>query len=190
MSERLSHSPERHESKPSPEHHKRQRELQEQIIERGESARHEYAEKLGEIRKETEELAKSSHEAVRHTPEAPADNPEIPEFINKDLKNQAYARTLKRAQRQLPAPARAFSKVIHQPVVETISDLSASTIARPSGILAGGITAFLGSTLFLWLARHYGYEYNFLLFALLFAGGFFIGLLVELGLYFAARRQR
>src|SRR5690606_36501416 len=111
-------------------------------------------------------------------------------LANRELKDLAYRRTLKRVQSKLPAPARAFSKVIHNPAVEAASELAGKTVARPSGVLAGGVAAFLGSSLFLWVARHYGYEYNYVLFALCFVGGFFVGLLVEFGLRLANRRSR
>src|SRR4051812_18230473 len=37
-------------------------------------------------------------------------------YVNRELKEMAYSRVLNRARKQLPAPARAFSKVVHQPI--------------------------------------------------------------------------
>lgn len=188
MSERAPHSPEHH-ARPSHEVAKRQHEAHKETMERGEHARHEHAERLDEIRLEAHEIAKPSHEFAKDHLDTPAEAESLGS-VNHDLKDIAYQRTLKRTQRQLSPSARTFSKIVHHRVVESASEALGNTVARPSGVLAGGITAFLGSTIFLWLARHYGYEYNFLLFALLFVGGFAIGVLVELGLYLAARRSR
>lgn len=153
-------------------------------------ARHEHAERLDEIRKEAEAVAASSHDIRRNQePEKPTAESEITLPINRELKDTAYQRTLSRTRRQMSAPSRTFSKIVHQPAVEAVSDTMATTVARPSGILAGGITAFIGSSLFLWISRHYGYEYNFLLFSLLFIGGFFIGLIIELVLRFTAKKR-
>jgi len=170
------------------EHHKQQEALKIKV-EQGKKATNEHAERLDDIRKETESTATSAKESLRRQLED--DSPskaEKPVYVNRELKNIAYQRTLKRTRQHLSTPSRAFSKIIHQPSVEAVSEFAANTVARPSGILAGGVAAFLGSSLFLWISRHYGYEYNFLLFALFFVGGFFIGLLVEIGLRLASKR--
>ncbi len=149
-------------------------------IEQGKNAQHEHAERLDEIRKQTETLSKSSKESDKHgEKQISSENVEKPIHVNKELKNMAYQRTLRRTRRQLNTPSRLLSKVIHQPVIESVSEVAGKTIARPSGLLTGGIAAFVGSSLFLWISRYYGYEFNFLLFIIFFVGGFFIGLLVE-----------
>lgn len=98
----------------------------------------------------------------------------------RELKRDAYARSLKKIHSELHPAARAFSKLVHHKAVETASEVSGKTIARPSGILGGGIAAFVGSGLLLYLARYYGFEYNFTTFLLLLSVGFVIGLVVEL----------
>lgn len=178
MSERLPHSPEKNQGN-DPELQKLQNEALAELQEKSKLSRHEHAEKLEEIRVKAEQEAKAAEITKSElAPEKP-DNDQ-PLYINRELKDMAYKRTLKRTRSRLPAPLRPLSKFIHQPAVEAISEFGAKTIARPSGVLAGGITAFLGSSLVLWVSRHYGYEYNFLLFALLFIGGFFVGLILEL----------
>lgn len=187
MTERAPQTPE-NAAEISAEHRKKQHESLNRTIEHGKKARHEHAENIDAIREAAERQSKSAAE-VSHTSEDSSEH-ERPAYVNRELKAMAYRRTLKRTQQQLSAPSRVLSKIVHQPTIEAVSDFASGTVARPSGILAGGITAFVGSSLFLWVARHYGYEYNFLLFALLFVAGFFIGLLVELGLRLAAHRSR
>lgn len=159
---------------------------------RAESTRHNHAEKVERIRSQIEAEAKSKHEHEEHhkTKESEKTELEQPVLINKELKQMTYKRTLRKTQNKLPAPYKTLSKVIHQPVVEAVSEVAGKTVARPSGVLMGGVFAFIGSSLFLWISKHYGYEYNFLLFLSFFAGGFIIGILVELGLYLANRKSK
>ena len=100
-------------------------------------------------------------------------------YVNQELKQQTWNRSMTRVRKHLSAPSKAFSKVIHQPVVDSVSRVSEKTVARPSGFLMGSIFAFIGSSAFLWTARHYGFAYNYLLFFLFFVVGFAVGLLVE-----------
>lgn len=90
------------------------------------------------------------------------------------------ARELSRVQRQLPARDRTLSRVIHQPVVRAVSEAAAGTISRPSGLLGGGIVAFIGSAAYLYFTHHVGVPYNYVVFSLLFVGGFAFGLVLEL----------
>jgi hypothetical protein len=73
-----------------------------------------------------------------------------------------------------------LSKVIHQPVVRAVSEVAAKTISRPSGLLGGGIVAFLGSAGYLYFTKYIGLPYNYFIFTLLFLGGFVVGLSLEL----------
>lgn len=109
--------------------------------------------------------------------------------VHKQLKTDAYKRTIKKVQTKLPAPERVMSKVIHQPAVDAVSNVTAKTIARPSGFFGGSLFAFLGSAAFLYMAKFYGFSYNYAVLFMLFVGGFVLGLLVEL-LWRAIFRRR
>lgn len=101
-------------------------------------------------------------------------------YLSREVKQSAYKQTMKQMRRHLSSPERTFSRIIHQPIVDVVSENSAKTIARPSGILGGGITALLGGSALLYLAKHYGFQYNYLVFILLFVAGFALGLLLEI----------
>ena len=138
-----------------------------------------HAELLDEIRLETEVQAMPIEEITvghieKEEPEAAAS------LVSKDLRQMKYSRTLQSIRKDLSAPEKALSKIVHNPVVDAVSSAAEKTVARPSGLLFGGIFAFLGSSSFLYIAKHYGYEYNFLMFALFFAAGFGLGLILEL----------
>lgn len=151
-----------------------------ELIEKGRDARNEHAEKLDDIRHEAKAEALSRDEILSaQTEKDPPAGGEATGLINKELKGMAYSRTMTRIRKDLPLPERAFSRIIHNRAVESVSELGAKTLARPSGVLMGGLFAFVGSSVFLWVSKYYGYEYNFLMFSALFIAGFFLGLALE-----------
>lgn len=101
-------------------------------------------------------------------------------FVNKELKDMAYARTMNRVRQQLSPVGRKFSKLVHQPVVNTVSEGVAKTVGRTSGLFAGGLVALVGTSAYYWISKHYGYDYNFLIYLILLAGGFVVGWLIEM----------
>jgi hypothetical protein len=113
-----------------------------------------------------------------------------PRRIDRALKQITLRRELQQIRRQLPRAVRAFSQVIHQPAVRAISEAASRTVSRPSGLLGGGVLAFTGTTIYLYLARHIGFTYNYLVFLLLLAGGFVLGLLAELAVHLILSSRR
>ncbi|MCA9332373.1 hypothetical protein KDA00_00700 [Candidatus Saccharibacteria bacterium] len=107
----------------------------------------------------------------------------------KELKTDAYQKTLKNVRRRLSKPDKLLSKVIHNKTVESVSEVGGKTIARPSGILGGGLCALLGSAFLLYMSSHYGFEYNYFVFFMLFAGGFFVGMFGELLLRYILKKD-
>lgn len=107
-----------------------------------------------------------------------------------ELKNQSYKKKMKQIRSQLSTPERSFSEFIHQPLINNLSEVGSKTIFRASGILGGSITALLGSLIFIYTAKHYGFSYNYLVFFMLFAGGFVVGLLGEVLIRLYKRHPR
>ena len=167
-------------------------EVLDQLAEKGHESAKAHAEKVKEtledIREEAEEEATTTEDLVKLEDEA-TKQPEPNLYVNDDLKSLKYKRTLQAVRKDLKPSERVLSKVIHNKAVDAASEVAGKTIARPSGFLVGSIFAFVGSSVFLWISRHYGYEYNFLMFAMLFVAGFMIGLLVEMGLRLATRKS-
>jgi hypothetical protein len=129
-----------------------------------------------ELAQNAKEEAVVGKDLVGHEKHRPAQSDM---YVTKELKQQTWNRSMTRVRKHLSVPSKAFSKVIHQPVVDSVSRISEKTVARPSGFLMGSVFAFLGSSVFLWIARHYGFAYNYLLFFLFFVVGFAVGLIVE-----------
>ena len=177
MSEKLNHpSPEHH--KATPEHESReQAERLKHIHEKGEKAENEARNNIEAIQKSIEESAVSGKEystAEKETPQNTVYG------VNKELKSTAYKRVLKKTQSQLSTPEKTLSKVIHNPIVEKTSDVAAKTVARPSGILFGGIGAFIGTLILLYISKRSGFTYNYLVFVLLFIACYILGVIIEL----------
>ncbi|MEI7683088.1 MAG: hypothetical protein WCJ24_02175 [Candidatus Saccharibacteria bacterium] len=174
MSEQLQKGHERFSSPKGAEHETNQREAAPEHQPRHE--KHDL-EPVAELSKHAKEEAIAGKDLVSHEKTGPS---ESPLYVNRELKQQTWNRTMTRVRKHLSAPNKALSKAIHQPVVETVSRVGEKTVARPSGVLTGGICALIGSSFFLYMSKHYGFKYNYLLFAMFFVGGFFIGLIIEL----------
>ncbi len=175
------HTPRHHEAREhAPAHQERAHHLTE--IEH-----HKTAEHLTHARQSIEQHAVSGKEVAPSGSENQA--PQGPSHVNRELKSMSLKRTLTRTRKRLSTPEKLISQTIHQPIIEKISEAGSQTVARPSGILGGGIVAFLGSALSYFVAKRYGFEYNYTLLLCLFVGGFFLGMLIELA-WHARRRKR
>jgi hypothetical protein len=124
------------------------------------------------------EAAEAAPEPSQHT------------VINRQLKQITLRRELKQLQRKESRPERVLSRLIHQPAVRALSETAGQTISRPSGLLGGSLTAFVGTTGYLYSARHYGWRYNYLVFLFLMAAGFGLGLVLELLVHLATAGRR
>lgn len=110
------------------------------------------------------------------------DSPEgnQPQYIDRIVKSESLKKELELIRSRLPFSQSIFSKATHQPLISRSSDLSAKTIARPSGLLGGGILAFCGSLAYLLFSKYVGMRYNYLVFVFLFVLGYGISIAVEL----------
>ncbi len=180
MSEAPGPSPELHLKTPEQESHHEQAEAQPVTQEK-----QQYAEpSVDAITQSIDRLAKSSAEMAPRDEQAPE-----PRFIDRKTKQDVLKSTLNQVRRQLPTASRLFSKVAHSKPVYAASEVGAKTVARPSGLLGGGLGAFIGSLALLLAAKKYGFRYNFASFIVLFAGGFILGLVLEL-VFRLFRRKR
>jgi len=188
MSERLTHHPEQHNE--HERHHESGREHQERLakqIEQARESKHEQAEHLAALQHEAKARAESLENVKIDRIEKEENVPRLP--IDRSVKEAARRRVMKRVQKQLRPDERVLSKFTHNPTVDAVSRAAEKTVARPSGLFTGGLLALIGSSAYLWIARHYGYEYNYLLFVILFMGGFMVGVALELLLH-AFRRKK
>ena len=156
-------------------------------------AKHEHSKAAHEARTAVAELARSETQpnpleklqAAENTPQAAS-----PRNVNRELRQITLRRELQQIRRKLPAPQRVLSRVIHQPVVRVVSEGVGKTVNRPSGLLGGGLVALVGTSGYLYLAKHLGFEYNYGVFLVLFAAGFLVGLGLEFLVYLAMASRR
>lgn len=144
----------------------------ENVQEKAQEAR----ETISEVRTEDEALRKLNAAQEAENASEPA---AAPVALSADTKKISANRQLKGLQRQLPPVQRALSKVIHQPFVSAVSESAGKTVSRPSGLLGGGLLAFVGSSIYVYLAYHMGFTANYLVWLLLFFGGFVLGVFIE-----------
>jgi len=177
-------SPQHHEHEKSHESTHDKHEQHEKLkdsIEAGKNAKNEVEDSLETIRSSIDKEADSGkHKKQEQEADAQKDQGPGHVIIDRDVKTKAYKKELHRIQSHLTRSQKSFSKFIHNPVVESVSEVSGKTVARPSGLLGGGIVALLGSGALVIISRHYGFTYNFFVFIALLIAGFFLGLVVEM----------
>ncbi|HET9412228.1 MAG TPA: hypothetical protein VFO38_05290 [Candidatus Saccharimonadales bacterium] len=93
-----------------------------------------------EARAEAEKQARPAEDVK---PKGELESNAGPSYQTARTPDAAYKETMTTIQKEMSAPARAFSKVIHNKTVEKVSDLAGSTVARPNSILSGSIFAFI-----------------------------------------------
>ncbi len=134
--------------------------------------------------KQLEEMAKEAETKARSKEDLKVEDKPLKEHaplgVNKQLKDLTFQRTLSRVRHRLSWSDKKLSKVIHQPVVDSLSRFGEKTIARPSGILGAGLITLAGSVVILFQAKHFGFKYNLTLFLLLIIIGYLFGLLIEI----------
>lgn len=188
MSEKLQHtpSPERHNHVEHASTHEKEnlKHLQEKAKNTAERSPNE----LESIKKSIENSAVSGKEYSVGERENQA--PSQTFATTKGIKKTTYKKTLKKTQKKLSPPERTLSKVIHNPAVEKTSEIASKTVARPSGILAGGIGAFIGTLIVFYISKRVGFTYNYTLFIIIFVACYFFGILMEFLLQLFTRKSR
>lgn len=176
MSERAPHGHEQ-----LPDYGELGKELKEAQEKNAETSPEKQETSIEKILEKIEKEARSSHEiSSRHVEKEDSRKHETANYrVNSQLKSHALNQTLKSIRHKMPVHERSFSKVIHNPTVDTISTGLGATVARPSALLAGGIFSVVGSLAVLFICRYYGYEYNFLIGLACFVGGFCLGIFYD-----------
>lgn len=187
MAEKLLTSPEHHEALPAPE---RQERLSAGPEVSNAGITREQGERLSEARQQAQAEAQTVNPVEKIAAANETEQPAAPQHINRELKQITLRRELNQIRRKLGAPQRTLSRVVHQPAVRAVSEAAGKTVSRPSGLLGGGLLAFLGTSGYLYLARHIGFQYNYGVFLVLFAGGFALGLALEFLVHAASASRR
>ncbi len=114
----------------------------------------------------------------------------VKKSTTRSAKQKEYTKTLKSMQSQMSAPAKAFSKTIHNPVVEKASEVAGATVARPNAILAGSFTAFIAVLGVYLYAQYIGFRLSGFETILAFIIGWAIGMALDfIRVAFSRRKQ-
>ncbi|MFZ1812520.1 MAG: hypothetical protein WAU02_03320 [Candidatus Saccharimonadales bacterium] len=143
------------------------------------SGEHSGEQLAADARKETEAIF--SKEAGREHRQGgePTAGPAVIRKVTQREKTRVYKQTLKRVQGEMSAPRRAFSKVIHAPIVERSSEIVGNTVARPNALLYGSIFSFVSLAVMYGIGRYYGYQLSGFEMIGSYALGWAIGLMVD-----------
>lgn len=94
-------------------------------------------------------------------------------------KTRSFNTTMHHVRKDLSPTERTLSKVMHQPVVERVSEVAGKTVSRPSGIIGATLGALIGLTFVFGIAKYSGFELSGSEMPLLLVGGFALGLFLE-----------
>lgn len=137
-------------------------------------------EKLEQAQRLIEKHAVSSEKSHLSQEHSQAHNAHRENDYSKHVDQEvSYSQTMVRVRKRLSSLEKPLSKVVHNKVVDTVSESVGKTVARPSSVLGGAFVALIGSSALLWITKHYGYEYNYLAVILLFCVGALLGITTE-----------
>ncbi len=140
---------------------------------------HEHKKNIEKITKTVETSAVTSEELKKKTATEQPAKTSGKYKVSKELRKNSLNQSLKSVRKELNFYQKPLSRIVHNDAVEAISEISEKTIARPSGLLFGGIASFATSLVVLIVCRYYGYEYNYLVGLISFPVGFAAGLILE-----------
>ncbi len=131
------------------------------------SARREVEQVAHEKEPTTRDASKETSPAERRGP------------ASKRERKTSYDRTMQEVRSEMSGPSRVFSAVIHNPIVEKVSDAVGGTVARPNAILSGASFAFLFTLAIYLIARFNGYPLSGTESIASFAGGWLLGIVFD-----------
>lgn len=132
-------------------------ELQKTAENRVERSGEHQTEAIEKARSETQEALLSKERGGAEKKSGGEPSGRIVRKVTKKDKEVVYQQTLKEIRTQMNAPSRTFSKIIHNRVVEQVSDIAGNTIARPNAIISGSTVALILVSLVYVIAKKYGY---------------------------------
>jgi hypothetical protein len=142
-------------------------------VEKGEApdaAREAVEKALADKEKPTHQEAEGSRSERNNSPHR---------VISHESREAAFNESMSDIQKRMSAPSKAFSKVLHNPVVEDTSEVVGRTIARPTSILSGSACAFIVLLGVYLLAKHNGFTLSGSEFIGIFVLGWALGLLID-----------
>ena len=150
------------------EHHKQspERYNEKEAHQAAENARHEAIKESKEQGRE-----KRTQQAERHNSS---------HSMRREDRDASFDQTMEHTRSELPRSLRPFSRFIHNPTVERLSEFLGKTLFRPNAILAGGVTAFVAVLALYIYAKYAGFALQGSETIVAFAIGWLFGMLFDL----------
>lgn len=99
---------------------------------------------------------------------------------SKREKRSAFKKEINRVQAQLPPATRVLSKIVHNRIVEDISEVLEETVLRPSVLIGGAVVGLVGGGIFYLYARTQGFPLSGSEFLVTMLAGALIGVVLEI----------
>ncbi|HKX23605.1 MAG TPA: hypothetical protein VJM46_00045 [Candidatus Saccharimonadales bacterium] len=100
--------------------------------------------------------------------------------MGREDREASFDQTMEHTRTELPRALRPFSRFIHNPTVEGLSEFLGKTIFRPNAVLAGGITAFVAVLGLYFYAKYAGFALKGSETIIAFGVGWVLGMLFDL----------
>lgn len=134
----------------------------------------------GDAAEQARQKIKQEAKPAKETTLDDNDQPSPSSFVPTD-RSTSFKQTMTDVRAKLSKTEQRYSKVIHQPVIEKLSDAASKSIGRSSLLLGGFMATFIGSMVIYTNARTNGYGISNLTFlVVLFVIGAIIGLILEI----------
>ncbi len=173
MAEKLSGS--QHEKAPKVESHEAKEQLDAMAEKLRNKAEKEASKERGVEKKAAHEVAEKEAISGKETAPGGSEKKSSKQPVHRSHKQMTYKATMRRVEGKLPSYQRRFSQVINNDKVDKVSNVASKTIARPSGLMGGGIVAFVALLVVTFYASRYGWRVSgseFIIFVLIgWAGG-------------------
>lgn len=151
------------------------------------------AEKLEQLKAKPErEPQKLERQTERQAQKGERPEPAKPERQAPSSRNDrqaAYRQEIATIRQHLSPTARTLSRIVHAPVIETVSEALEETVMRPSLVLGGAIGALLSGSILYLFAKVRGYPARGGIWLVGLVVGAIIGAIIELIIYLLRRRQ-
>lgn len=100
--------------------------------------------------------------------------------FTKREKRAAFKKEISKVQAQLPPATRTLSRVVHNRLVENVSEVLEETVLRPSVLLGGAVVGLLAGGMFYVYARIQGFPLSGSEFLISMLAGGLIGVVLEI----------
>lgn len=128
-----------------------------------------------DARFEAIELAKTSSEQ-KHVIEADKSEKKTAEHISRKA---SFNKTMADIRFEMTESQRLGSKIIHNEIIEKVSEVAGKTLFRPLPILFGGLFAFIFSLVIYFIAKNIGFELSGFESILGFLVGWTVGIVID-----------